>query len=81
MVVRELLKDPRVNPGLGSNEAVQLASAHGHTEIVKILMKDKRVDPSDACNAGNSCDELKIKVIKKSKKYWKYRLILISIPS
>lgn len=42
--LRVLLKDPRVDPSTYStNSAIYIASQNGNSEIVKILLKDKRV--------------------------------------
>ena len=35
------------DPSVDNNLAVRLASSHGHTKIVEILVLDQRVDPSD----------------------------------
>ena len=43
-VVRELLKDSRVDPSARDNQAIQLASKNGHSEIIQELLKDKRVE-------------------------------------
>ena len=59
-VVKILLQDPRVDPGIfqnwllydkigrgaKDNNPIRVASQMGHLEIVKLLMKDPRVDPS-----------------------------------
>ena len=45
-VVRELLKDSRVDPSADNNYAIQRASKNGHLEVVRELLKDSRVDPS-----------------------------------
>jgi hypothetical protein len=41
-----LLANDRIDPSAQYQEAIRLASASGHTEVVKLLMCDKRVDPS-----------------------------------
>jgi ankyrin repeat protein len=46
MAVRSLLKDPRINPSIGTNNAIRIASRKGFKEIVEILLKDNRVNPS-----------------------------------
>ena len=45
-IVRELLKDKRVDPSTWNNHAIRYASSNGHLEIVRELLKDSRVDPS-----------------------------------
>jgi Ankyrin repeats (3 copies) len=45
-IVKELLKDKRVDPSDDNNYAIRWASENGHLEVVKELLKDKRVDPS-----------------------------------
>ncbi len=43
-----LLKDPRVDPGKNAqdNNPIRIASQKGNVELVRLLMGDKRVDPS-----------------------------------
>ena len=43
--IKWLLGDPRVDPS-SNNNAIQVASKNGHTEIVKLLLGDPRVDPT-----------------------------------
>ena len=45
-VVRELLKDSRVDPSAYDNSAIRGASMNGRLEVVRELLKDNRVDPS-----------------------------------
>ena len=45
-VVRKLLEDPRVDPTVNDNWAIQVASDNGHLEVVRLLLADPRVDPS-----------------------------------
>ena len=54
-VVKALIKDMRVNPGVDDNLAIRWASWAGHSEIVKLLMRDNRVDPTAV---GNEALEL-----------------------
>jgi len=58
-VVRELLQDENIDPAYNDNAAIQCATEKGHTEIVRLLIADPRVDPSvrglvfyDACGRG-----------------------------
>ena len=51
-LVRELLKDSRVDPSADNNFAIQEASRYGHLEVVRELLKDSRVDPSANNNAA-----------------------------
>lgn len=46
-LVKLLLSDGRINPGMHSNHAIQLASANGNVEMISLLMSDNRVDPTD----------------------------------
>ena len=48
--VKELLKDPRVDPSCRNNWAIRLSSEFGHLDVVRELLKDSRVDPSDRNN-------------------------------
>ena len=43
-VVKELLKDSRVNPS-HNNEAIIGTSKNGHLEVIKELLKDPRTTP------------------------------------
>ena len=45
-VVRELLKDSRVDPSADNNYAIRWASRYGHSGVVRELLRDRRVDPS-----------------------------------
>jgi hypothetical protein len=36
-----------VDPSACNNEAIKRAALYGHTEVVKLLLKDARVDKSD----------------------------------
>ena len=47
--VKELLKDPNVDPSY-NNYAIRYASYRGHIGVVKELLKDPRVDPSGNYN-------------------------------
>ncbi len=40
------MKDSRVNPAAKFNYPIRRAAKNGHLEIVKLLMTDKRVNPS-----------------------------------
>ena len=44
-VVKLLLEDERVYPGVDNNYAIKRAIINGHIEIVKVLLKDNRVSP------------------------------------
>ena len=48
--VKEMLKDPEVDPAYDDNYAIQKAVYYGRVSIVKELLKDSRVDPSDDNN-------------------------------
>ena len=50
--VKLLLSDPRVNPSVNNNFAIQYASGNDILEVVKLLLSDPRVDPSDYNNAA-----------------------------
>ena len=59
-VVREFLQDKNIDPAYNDNAAIQCATKKGHTEIVRLLIADPRVDPSvrglvfnDACRRGH----------------------------
>jgi ankyrin repeat protein len=49
LAVISLLKDPRIFPHF---EAMRYACEFGHKEIIEILLKDDRVDPSKYCNSA-----------------------------
>jgi len=44
-VVRLLLQDPRVNPAVMNNWAIQGASRNGHTEVVRLLATAQGFEP------------------------------------
>lgn len=41
--VEELLCDPKVDPAAVGNYAITLSAWHGHADVVKRLLRDKRV--------------------------------------
>ena len=43
--VKQLLKNPLVDPGANKDHAIFLACFSNHIEIVRVLLKDPRVDP------------------------------------
>jgi hypothetical protein len=47
-IVKFLLEDGRLDPGANDNSAIYRAVMNCHTEIVVLLLADKRVDPSKA---------------------------------
>jgi hypothetical protein len=49
-MIRELLKDRRVNPCDDNNALIRWASANGYLKSVRELINDPRVDPSDLNN-------------------------------
>ena len=51
-VVKLLLQDKRVDPSVGNNSVIRLASQNGHTDVVKLLLQDGRVDPSNNDNCA-----------------------------
>ncbi|KAL0488677.1 ankyrin repeat-containing protein [Acrasis kona] len=44
--VEMFLKEKLVDPSIGNNYAIRIASSHGYTSIVSLLLSDDRVDPS-----------------------------------
>ena len=51
MGVKELLKDQRVNPSAQNNSALISAASNGHLEVVKVLLRNDKLNIS---NKGNS---------------------------
>lgn len=47
---REFLNDPRVDPSVAHNYAIQVASRFGLYNFVRLILQDDRVDPSDDDN-------------------------------
>lgn len=45
-IVKELLKDERVNPSDWNNRAIEYALDNGHDDVLNALLNDKRVDRS-----------------------------------
>lgn len=58
MIIIDFL-DPQVDPSPSSSEAIFEASENDHTEIVKVLLEDSRVDPSagDSLSPDSKVDE------------------------
>ena len=52
-IVQNLLKEPNVDP-TARNQAIIMASAHGHVDLVRLLLKDPRVDPAALRNLAIS---------------------------
>lgn len=46
--VTRLLADPRVDPKTQGDYPIYFASKNGHADIVRVLLRDSRVDPSEA---------------------------------
>ncbi len=70
-IVKRLLKESKTNrqidPSAYFNQAIKWASAGGHTDVVKLLLQDKRVDPAAESNfairwasAGGHTDVVKL---------------------
>ena len=53
-ILKLVLKDPNVNPGMIQNYPIRIASYYGHYDIVKLLLEDSRVNPGDlkSCAIG-----------------------------
>lgn len=56
-VVKELLKDKRINPAEDNNDGLYASAINGHKDIVSLLLQDKRVrntpihdHPWELCN-------------------------------
>ena len=45
-LVRELLKNPEIDPSIDDNFAIRIASENGHYKVVENLLQDPRVNPS-----------------------------------
>jgi hypothetical protein len=45
-VVRQLLQHPKCDPAAGDNRAIRVAAYAGHTDVVKLLITDLRVNAS-----------------------------------
>ena len=48
--VEVLLKDKKVNPANGNNEAIRWASENGQIDVARLLLTDDRVNPADMNN-------------------------------
>jgi hypothetical protein len=46
VVLLVLLQDSRVDPTACDNYAIRMASRRGHVEVVRVLMRDPRVNPA-----------------------------------
>ena len=49
-LTQKLLERPEVNPGAMDNQAIQLAAAQGHTDVVTLLLQRSDVNPGAADN-------------------------------
>lgn len=47
-IVKFLLTYPYIDPTAQDNSAIRLAAEHGRAEVVRLLLQDERVDPTDA---------------------------------
>ena len=48
-----------VDPGVRDNYAIKWAAKNGHSEVVKLLLADKRVDPKAALKVANLSPEMR----------------------
>src|SRR5437870_2842535 len=64
--IKLLLTDPRVDPSIGQNRAVNFALRNNHIEVIKILLSDPRVDPTNDNNYAftHAMDNGHLEVIK-----------------
>jgi hypothetical protein len=65
-------QDHRVDPSAKENEAIGKACKFGHKEIVEILMRDSRVNPSDSFNRAlrvvlysNYSESVQLEILKR----------------
>jgi hypothetical protein len=61
-----------VDPSAEDNAAIRVASEEGHTEIVRLLLQDPRVDPSaDAIKiaSANGYEDI-VQLLKTRLSYW-----------
>lgn len=66
-IVKELLKDERVNPSDWDNRAIEYALDNGHMDVVNALLNDKRVDRSTLGELEDALEppQKKVKMDKK----------------
>ena len=75
--INRYLKDG-TDPSEWDNEAIRMASKHGHFEVVKLLLNDERIDPSAENNyairvsSANSHVEV-VKLLLKDESVFKYQ--------
>ena len=72
-VVRELLRNDRVDPSDHHNYVIRWASINGYIEVVKLLLADERVDPSDYDNYAISWTSSRIilrPILKAAVRNW-----------
>jgi hypothetical protein len=60
--ISKVLEHPKIDPSVNGNSAIKIAIALGHTELVKLLLKDPRVDPnsSDVIEFANKNGNMEI---------------------
>jgi ankyrin repeat protein len=49
-----------IDPGAKDNEAINEASKNGHTEVVELLLKDRRVNPNEAIREASKNGHIKV---------------------
>jgi hypothetical protein len=62
--LNSLLTDERIDPSFNNQLPIFLASFYGHTEAVRLLLADKRVDPSDRLSIRFASDKGHAGVVK-----------------
>jgi len=72
--IKEMLKDPEIDPTYDNNFAIQTAAYSGHKLIVEELLNDPRVNPADQDNfairwaAESKCAVETVKLLLKDKR-------------
>jgi Ankyrin repeats (3 copies) len=65
-IVKLLLMDNRVDPGVGYNECIKTACVHGRWQVVEILLDDKRVVKCDGFSYWSNINRIIREKIKKN---------------
>lgn len=67
-ILRILLDDSRLDPGMNDNSALVYAVQRGHENIIDMLISDPRVDPSARNNMiiKLACQYCSEKIVKNS---------------
>jgi hypothetical protein len=53
-----------LSDGMDCRELLELACEHGHVEIVRLLLKNKHLDPSQSYALGEACEHGQLEIVR-----------------